>query len=497
MKINALCQNTTDFSGDAMIVDTFQDERVSGSAASVDRALDGIISKLVADGEISGKLGETAVIHHCDNLKVRKVIVVGLGKRDDFDYEAVRRAAGAAAKKAKEIKAKRVGTVIHGAGIRHLDMMIVAQSLVEGTILSQYTFAEYKKPDDIHSISTFSIIDIDKAKVLKIKKAAELGRILAESQNIARDLINAPANNLTPELLFRRIRSTIRKSGLSRIIKCHCLNKKTLQHMGMGALLSVGQGSSSDPKFIVLRVRTANRPLICLIGKTVTFDSGGISIKPSAGMGTMKGDMAGGAVAIGATLSLARARNKVNLMTIIPAVENMPSGSAYRPGDVVRAMNGKTIEIVSTDAEGRLTIADALTYGENKGARTIIDIATLTGGCAVALGNSVAAVMGNAQELIDKIIEISRVTGEAFWQLPLYDEYKKQIRSDVADLKNSGGRNASTITAGLFLQEFIDKAHWLHIDVAGKELTEKGSYYTPIGGTGFGVRTLHELIKRL
>jgi len=331
MKIYALSQNTIDFSGDAMIVDIFQDEKVSGSAASVDRALDGIISKLVADGEISGKLGETAVIHHCNNLKVRKVVVVGLGKRDDFNYEAVRRAAGAAAKKAREIKAKRVGTVIHGAGIRHLDMMLAAQSVVEGTILSQYTFAEYKKPDNILSISTFSIIDIDKAKVLKIKKAAELGRILAESQNIARDLINAPANNLTPELLYNRIRSTIRKSELSSTIKCHCLNKKTLQHMGMAALLSVGQGSSSDPKFIVLRVRTANRPLICLIGKTVTFDSGGISIKPSAGMGTMKGDMAGGAVAIGATLSLARARNKVNLRrAYLRRKEGCPDDNRYR-----------------------------------------------------------------------------------------------------------------------------------------------------------------------
>jgi len=498
MKINVLTQNITSFSCDVMIVNIFQDEKQLRSATSaVDRVLDGLIRKLTADGEISGKLGETAVIHHCHNLKARKVIVVGLGKQEDFNYENIRRAAGAAAKRAKEIKAKHIGTAIYDAGNRHFDKTYAVQSLVEGTILSLYTFTEYKKPDNQHDISTFSIIENDKARAQKTKKAAELGRILAESQNIARDLINAPANNLTPEKMLSRVRSTIRGIGLSSIIKCQCLDKKTLGDLGMGALLSVAQGSSSDPKFIVLRVKTANRPLVCLIGKTVTFDSGGISIKPSAGMGLMKGDMAGGAVAIGATFSLARARAKINLMTLVPAVENMPSGSAYRPGDVVRAMNGKTIEIVTTDAEGRLTLADALVYGEKKGARTIIDIATLTGGCPVALGNSIAAVMGNAQELIDRIIEISRLTGEAFWQLPLYDDYKKQIRSDVADLKNSGGRYASTITAGLFLNAFIDKARWIHIDVAGKELNEKESYYTPIGGTGFGVRTLHELIKKL
>jgi leucyl aminopeptidase len=229
----------------------------------------------------------------------------------------------------------------------------------------------------------------------------------------------------------------------------------------------------------------------------VTFDSGGISIKPSSGMGSMKGDMAGGAVAIGTTLALAKSRSKVNLLTLIPAVENMPSGSAYRPGDVVRAMNGKTIEIVTTDAEGRLTLADALAYGEKKGARVIVDIATLTGGCVVALGTHIAGVMGNDQALTDRLLEITKSTGEPFWQLPLYEEYRKQIKSEVADLKNSGGRYASTITAGLFLQSFVKNAKWLHIDVAGNELTDKESFYTPAGGTGFGVRTLYELMTNL
>jgi leucyl aminopeptidase len=213
-------------------------------------------------------------------------------------------------------------------------------------------------------------------------------------------------------------------------------------------------------------------------------------------MGFMKGDMSGGGVVFAVTLALARARAKVNLLTIIPAVENMPSGSASRPGDVVTAMNGKTIEIISTDAEGRMTLADSLCYAEKMKAQTVIDIATLTGGCVVALGDVAAAVMGKDQRLIDELIAISERTGERFWQLPLFEEYKKQIKSDIADLKNSGGRKASAITAGLFLQSFVDKARWIHIDIAGKEIVENSSFYTPKGGTGFGVRTLFEFVRQ-
>lgn len=498
MKIDMQSQTITDFEGDTIIVNLFQGVKSpDGATGAADRTLGGSISKLIADGEIDGKLGEIALLHHCGNLKAGKVIVVGLGKKDDLDYDGVRKAAAAAAQKAKEIRARNVGTVVHGAGVGNLEPMRAAQAVVEGTVLSLYTFNEYKKKDNDHQISTFSIVEKERSKASKFRMGIQLGRILAESQNISRDLINEPANNLTPEKLLARVRRLIRDLRLQESIQCQCFDKKTLERMGMGALLAVAQGSSHEAKFIVLRIKKIKKPLVCLIGKTVTFDSGGISIKPSAGMGSMKGDMAGGAVAIGTTLAIARAKNKVNLMTLIPAVENMPSGDAYRPGDIVRAMNANTIEIVSTDAEGRLTLADAIAYGEKEGARIIIDIATLTGGCAVALGNSIAAVMGNNQKLINKVIESSKKTGEGFWQLPLHEEYKKQIKSDVADIKNSGGRNASTITAGLFLQAFVEKAKWIHIDVAGKELADKKSFYTPVGGTGFGVRTLYEFLREL
>jgi leucyl aminopeptidase len=498
MKINVLTQDVTEFTGDTLVINIFQDVTSPGGATgAADRTMGGSISKLINNGEISGKLGETVLLRQCSGLKPEKLIIVGLGRQEDLDYEAVRKAAGAAAKKARQAKTRHAGTIIHGAGTGGLDAALAAQAIVEGTILSLYNFTAYKKPEDSHRIATLTIVEKDRKKASRVRKAIRMGSILAAAQNIARDLINEPANNLTPEKLLSRVKKQIRDLGLEKKVKCQHLNRKELQRIGMGALLSVAQGSSHAPKFIMLRIKSAEKPLVCLIGKTVTFDSGGISIKPSSGMGSMKGDMAGGAIAIGTTLALALAGGQINLLTLIPAVENMPSGSAYRPGDVVRAMNGKTIEIVSTDAEGRLTLADALVYAEKESAKVIIDIATLTGGCVVALGNSIAALMANEQTLVNEVLKASKYSGEVFWQLPLHKEYQKLIRSDVADLKNSGGRYASTITAGLFLQAFVDKAKWLHIDVAGKELTEKENHYTPVGGTGFGVRTLYEMVRNL
>jgi leucyl aminopeptidase len=498
MKINVVIQSITDFAGDALIVNLFQGVKSPGGATgAVDRALGGMITKLIADHEIKGKLGEVTVFHDCKKLRARKVIIVGLGKQKALSLDNIRKAAAAAAKKAQEIRAKKVGTVVHGAGIGGMDPRLAAQAIVEGTCLALYRFTEYKKPEDYHQIGTLSLVEHDKRKSKKLSDGARLAKILADSQNIARDLINEPANNLTPAKLLKHVQRILKSSGLTKAVQCQCLDKKMLQKLGMGALLSVAQGSINEPKFIVLRVKKAQKPLVCLIGKTVTFDSGGISLKPSSGMGSMKGDMGGGAVAIGTTIALARANSKINLMTLIPAVENMPSGSAYRPGDVVKAMNGKTVEIISTDAEGRLTLADAIAYAEKKGAQVIIDIATLTGGCVVALGTQIAGLMGNKQKLVNKLIKVTEHTGEQFWQLPLYDGYNKLIDSDVADVKNSGGRAASAITAGLFLQHFVDKAKWLHIDVAGNELTDKQSFYTPVGGTGFGVRTLFEFLHNI
>lgn len=497
MKINILNQSITNFDGDIAIVNLFEGVKTPGGATgTVDRALDGMISKLIKDGEITGKLGETVTVHTFKKIQPDRVMIVGLGKSDNFGLEKIRQAAAEAAKKARKTKAKKVGTIVHGAGIGDVEPGAAAQAVIEGTVLALYEFQQYKKSEE-SALKEFSIVEMDKSKMKKIQWGAALGGILAEAQNSARDLINEPANNLTPKLLSQRIKKILKQTKGGDRIEYQILDKNELTKLGMGALLSVAQGSINAPQFIVLRLKNPKKPLIALIGKTVTFDSGGLSLKPSAGMGLMKGDMAGGAVVFGTLLALAKAQSKANVMVIIPAVENLPSGTASRPGDVVKAMNGKTIEIISTDAEGRMTLADALCYAEKENATIIADIATLTGGCVVALGDVTAAVMGNDQQLIDTLLEISKNTGERLWQLPLFDEYKEQMKSDIADLKNSGGRKASTITAGIFLQSFVDKATWVHLDVAGKEMVEKEKFHRLKGGTAFGVRTLFEFVQRL
>ncbi len=497
MKIKVLNQSITEFQGDLLIVNLFEGVKAPGGATgAIDKALNGAISAVIANNEIAGKLGETVIIHTFGKLKADKVLILGLGKSKDFGSNEIRKAAGAAAKQAKKSKAKIVGTIVHGAGIGGIEPQIACQALVEGTLLALYEFKEYKKPSD-DKLEEFYLVEVDKEKCKHFEKGLDYGKTLAESQNTARDLTNEPANILTPAILSQKIKKTIENLDLEKIIEYQCLGKKDLQDMGMAALLSVSQGSDNEPKFIVLRLNNPGKPLVSLIGKAVTFDSGGISLKPSDGMAAMKGDMSGGGTVFGTILALARLQPKLNIMAIIPAVENLPSGHASRPGDIVRAMNGKTIEIISTDAEGRMTLADAICYAEKEKASIIIDIATLTGGCVVTFGDITAALMGNDQKLIDTIMSVSKSTGERFWQLPLFEEYKDKMDSDVADLKNSGGRQAQSITAGVFLQNFVDKAKWLHIDIAGKEFADKESFYQPKGATGFGVRTLFELCKEL
>ncbi|UCC11593.1 MAG: leucyl aminopeptidase [candidate division WOR-3 bacterium] len=496
MKITVRHKSAKDYTGDVLIVNLFQGVKTPGGATGViDKALNGSISRLIKKGELSGKLGETVMVHTFGKLRAERVLIVGLGKKEQFDINAIRKAAAAAIQHAEKVNAHKVGTIVHGAGIGGIAPDSAAQAVAEGTILAQYRFTEFRNLEKT-AVTECAIIEIDKKKIPVIQKGAKTGIIVAESQCVSRDLTNTPSNILTPRAFAQKIKARIKKEGLVKRIRYKVLDKTAMKKMGMGALLSVSQGSINDPCFITLRCTNPGKPLVCLIGKTVTFDSGGISLKPAQHMGLMKGDMSGGGVVFAVTLALARARARVNLLTIIPAVENMPSGSASRPGDVVTAMNGKTIEIISTDAEGRMTLADSLCYAEKMKAQTVIDIATLTGGCVVALGDVAAAVMGKDQKLIDELIAVSERTGERFWQLPLFEEYKKQIKSDIADLKNSGGRKASAITAGLFLQSFVDKARWVHIDIAGKEIAENAHFYTPKGGTGFGVRTLFEFVRQ-
>ncbi len=497
MEIKLLNKSVHDFDGDLLIVNLFEDVKVPGGATgAIDRALGGKISEMISNGDITGKLGEAILFYTFGKLKSQKVMVVGLGKVERFGIEEIRKASGTAISVAKKAKAKKVGTIVHGAGIGGIEPQIAAQALIEGTMLGAYEFTVYKKPEENY-VRTFTIVENDRKKLEMFEKGIELGKILAEAQNTARDFTNEPANSLTPREFEKRVKKIVDEWGLTKALEITVLGKNEMEKLNMHSLLSVSRGSENEPKFIAIHYPGKKSPLISLIGKTVTFDSGGISLKPSEGMGAMKGDMSGGGVVFAATLALAKTKSKINLLTLIPAVENMPSGRASRPGDIVRAMNGKTIEIISTDAEGRMTLADAMCYAEKQGAEVIVDIATLTGGCAIAFGDVTAAVMGNDQQLIDKILMISKTTGEHMWQLPLFEEYEEKIKSDVADIKNSGGRWASPITAGVFLKHFVSRAKWAHIDIASKEFAEQSRFYQPKGATGFGVRTLFELCREL
>ncbi len=497
MQMKVVTRSLTQFGGDLIIVNLFEGVKEPGGATgTVDKALGGAIRRAVKSGQITGKLGETLVIQTLGRLGAGQVAVVGLGRSEKFGPNEVRKAAGAAALAARKAKARKVGTIVHGAGIGGLKPESAAQALVEGTILALYRFDVYRESTE-PEITEFSILEIDRQRSQQMRSGAALGQITAESQNIARDLVNEPANTLTPMALDQRVRRLLVDFGLAKKIKYQSLTERDIARQKMGALLSVSRGSANRPRFITLRHLRPDRPLICMIGKAVTFDSGGISLKAGEGMFRMKGDMAGGAAVIGATLALARANVDINLLTIVPAVENLPSGTASRPGDIVRASNRKTIEIISTDAEGRMTLADALVYAERHGARIIVDIATLTGGCMIAFGDVTSAVMGNDQRLINSLIATAEECGEHLWQLPLFDEYQERIKSDVADVKNSGGREASPITAGMFLKLFVDKSRWIHIDMAGKEITDREGHMQPRGGTGFGTRTLFEFCRRI
>ncbi|HKC84515.1 MAG TPA: leucyl aminopeptidase, partial [Blastocatellia bacterium] len=326
----------------------------------------------------------------------------------------------------------------------------------------------------------------------EVGRGVERGRIIAEATNFARELINEPANVITPTELARRAEDMAREHGL----EFDALDEARMKELGMGAFLGVAQGSAEPAKMITLTYapKTESKETIAIVGKGITFDTGGISIKPSDGMEKMKYDMAGGATAIGAMRAIAQLKPQVKVIGVVPTTENMPGGRAQRPGDVVRAMSGKTIEVINTDAEGRLILADAVAYARKLGATRIIDLATLTGAVSIALGDVYVALLGTDQAWIDKILAAAKKAGEKVWQLPLDKDYREQIKSEIADIKNVGGRKAGTITGAYFIREFAEDTPWAHLDIAGTAWNENGKPYLAIGPTGVGLRTLVNLV---
>ncbi len=468
----------------------------AGATGAVDRALDGALSRLIEDGELQGKHGELTVVHTLGRLPSPRVLVVGLGKAEEFTLDRVRDLAANSARHLRRLRVESFATITHGAGIGGLEPEACAQAIAEGFVLGLYTFARHKKPDeDQTEVQEAVLVEFDAARVEALRRGVERGRILAEAANFARDLANEPANHMTPSNLADQAADMAGEVGL----ECQVMEREQAQELGMGAFLGVAQGSHQPPKLIILRYRgaDANAAAVGLVGKGITFDSGGISIKPAAGMQQMKGDMSGGAAVMAAMGALAQLKPRVNVTAIVPATENMPGGSATKPGDVLKAMSGKTIEIISTDAEGRLILADGLAYARHLNLSPIVDVATLTGAISIALGNVALGCMTNDQALCDRVIEAGRSAGERVWQLPLYDEYREQIKSDVADIKNTGGRPAGAITAASFLKEFVEDTPWVHLDMAGVDFVEKEKGILVKGASGMPVRTLVNLILSL
>lgn len=482
----------TAVAADTVIVNLFLGVQTPGGATgAVDRALGGAISDLISSGEFKGELNEVAVLHHRGGITARRVILVGLGRREEFTLDRVRQVAGTAARTAREKNARTVATIIHGAGIGGLDPEEAARAVIEGTLLGLYRFKGIKSKDEEKELSKFLLVERDASRWGAVQRGMEKGQILAEAANLVRDITNQPANRMTPREMARLAQEMAQKEGL----ECTILDERTMEEKGMGALLGVARGSQEPPRLILLRYRSPipGQPTLALVGKGLTFDSGGISLKAREGMENMKMDKAGGAAVLGAMQAIARLKPQVNVLGVIPATENMPDGRALKPGDVVRAFNGKTIEIISTDAEGRLILADAVAYARQLGADYIVDVATLTGAVRTALGTQAAAIISNNQSLVTKIIAAGDRAGERYWQLPSYPEYREQYKSSVADLKNVGGPAAGTITGGLFIGEFVGDSPWAHLDIAAMAWGEKDLPYQPKGATGFATRTLVQL----
>ena len=497
MEIKVLSGDITQQDVGAIIVNLFEGvTSPEGATGAADRALGGAITKLIEEGEIKGKRGELTLIHTLDKMTPARVLVAGLGKEHEFDLDRVRAVTAEGCRRLRRAGVQTVATIVHGAGVGGLDVKLAAQSVAEGAILGVYRFKNYKSDDGGTDIAEFTIVEADAEKVPDLETGVAEGRAIGDAVNFCRDMANEPANAMTPTEMSERALQVANEGGM----ELEVLDKPQMAELGMGALLGVAQGSEEPPKFIILKY--AGDPgnpenTLGILGKGITFDSGGLDIKNAAGMSTMKGDMAGGASVIAAMKAIGQLKPKINVTAIVPATENMPGGGAQRPGDVVRAMNGKTIEIDNTDAEGRLVLADAVVYARSIGITRIVDVATLTGAVVVALGDKCIGAFGNDRDFTDSVVAAGNEVGERIWELPTYDDYKDQYKSDIADIKNTGGRGAGSITGALIIGEFNDGASWVHLDIAGTARSSTVKGYNIKGATGVPVRTLVNLVKRL
>jgi leucyl aminopeptidase len=474
VKITVERKATGQVEAEALIVPVFQDRRDARFGAA----------DLFDSGEVAGKLLELTLLHHPPGVHATRVLLAGAGKPEKFDTAEMRRLSGAAVRylKAKSIKTVAFDLEPEFAGDDF------ASAVVEGAILGDFEPDRYRTGDDKKSIDSFAVA----ADTPGLDAAVERGRVLAEAQNFSRSLVNEPANRLTPLAMADAARKMAAEFGLEYEV----LDRDAMEKLGMGSLLGVAIGSAEPPVLIVLRYRPATvqgNAHLGLVGKGVTFDTGGISIKPADGMEKMKYDMAGGAAMLGAMRAIAQLRPAIPVSAFVPCVENMPGSRAQRPGDIVTAMNGKTIEVINTDAEGRLILADALTYARRQGCTHLVDAATLTGAVVVALGHLNVGLFASEDGMRDRVLAACRAEGERMWPLPLEDDYKEYLKSAFADIANVGGRWGGAVTAALFLKEFAEDTPWVHLDIAGTAWLDESKPFLAKGPTGLPVRTLVRL----
>jgi len=494
MMYKVLTKKSNDSYSDTLVLSYFEGLTDSDISFPISEIQD-MIKHLLKEGEFSGKYNELQSFKLIRKDNPKKIILLGLGKKEELDLEKVRRIFAKAIKEAINLKSKDVD-VYPINSINELSLSQITRAMTEGLVLGSYKFDKYIKDKKDNPVNNIYIVGANADEIADIDKGIEEGNVLSQATILARDMVNEPANVLTPAKLAAMAEKTGKESGF----EVEVLKEDKIQELGMEAFFAVGRASENRPRLIIMRYfgdKKNKKEIIGLVGKGLTYDSGGLCIKSKDSMVRMKSDMGGAASVIGAMAAIAKRKLKINVVAVVAACENLISGNSYRTGDIIGSMAGKTIFIGSTDAEGRLTLADAVHYIiEKENATKVLDIATLTGGAVVALGSLATVVVSNNDEFYKALEDASKITGEKIWRMPHFDEYKELLKSNVADLTNSAG-NPQAITAALFVGEFVQNKPWIHMDIAGTAFASKSSEYIAEGGTGVGVRTIYEMVKKL
>ncbi len=481
---------------EAVVLNCFEKaKRFDRPLKAIDEKLSGAVSHLFETGDFSAKLGQTAILYPQDRLGMHRILIVGLGKRGELTLERIRRAYGFVGREARRLKLKSICMQAFEFNVGGIKLPEFSQAMVEGVLLSNYRLDRYKtdNEDERGGLQKLTIVKEKRKGIGEIKRGVENAEIFSWATNFVRELANQPGNYLTPTRLAGEAEKLSRENNFT----CKILSSAEIKKLKMNSFLAVASGTKEPPKLIVLEYIPSRKEVntLALVGKGITFDAGGLSLKSTEGMQEMKSDMTGGAVVVAAIAASAKMKLPLHLIGIVPATENLPSGSALKVGDIISSHSGKTIEVLNTDAEGRLILADGLSYAKTFKPDAILDIATLTSSIKIALGTLCAGIFGNHRGLKKRMFQAGETTGERVWEMPVWREYQEFLKSDLADIKNVGGKFGGAILAAAFLQNFVGEIPWIHVDIAGVDIKEKEESYHSKGATGFGARLFLQFLK--